>query len=204
MASRAPRRSNRRRRFRHRSTDPSRAGSPSSSRVRRAVELGAPRPGRRPADRRHPRLGRPARPARLGWATARSLADLALLVIRTTPYWGRGLLVNPGARPDAGHLTARVYAEPLPAFAVEVARWFAHRRPGVSGVAAKRVAVPSASSVAGDRTHRVRVGLSLPQAAPATLPGLPLRGAEAPIDRDPSARRLMLATRRIARERGPR
>ena len=69
-----------------------------------------------------------------GWATAvtASLPDLGrrhrvrvvadgetihegpmiLTVASTTPFYGRGLLVNPGARPDAGQLTARVYPGP--------------------------------------------------------------------------------------------
>ncbi|HEX6138916.1 MAG TPA: diacylglycerol kinase family protein [Candidatus Limnocylindria bacterium] len=87
-----------------------------------------------------------------GWATAitRSLPDLVrrtpvlvevdgvvahegpmeMLAIGTTPYYGRGLLVNPGARPDAGRLTARVYRGPLPAFALDAARWLVRRAPG--------------------------------------------------------------------------
>ena len=37
---------------------------------------------------------------------------MILTVASTTPFYGRGLLVNPGARPDAGQLTTRVYAGP--------------------------------------------------------------------------------------------
>jgi diacylglycerol kinase family enzyme len=99
----------------------------------------------------------------IGWAGAitRSLPDLLhraqvsvevdgavihhgpieLLVVSTTPWYGRGLLVNPGASPDRGALTLRVYTGPLPQFAVEVTRWFAHRRPGVPGATAERVVV---------------------------------------------------------------
>jgi len=99
----------------------------------------------------------------VGWAGAvgRSLPDLLqrqavevmadgevihagpmeLLVVSTTPWYGRGLLVNPDARPDRGRLTARVYPGPLPRFALEAARWFAHRRPGVPGVSVDEVVV---------------------------------------------------------------
>ena len=99
----------------------------------------------------------------VGWAGAitRSLPDLLrrqrvtvevdgavvhegpmeLLVVSTTPWYGRGLLVNPGAAPDRGALTLRVYPGPLPQFAVEVTRWFAHRPPGVPSVAAGEVVV---------------------------------------------------------------
>jgi diacylglycerol kinase (ATP) len=86
-----------------------------------------------------------------GWAmaVARSLPDLVrrpnvvveadggvvhdgpmeLLVVGTTPWFGRGLLVNPGARYDAGQLTMRVYTGPLPSFGLEAMRWVARRRP---------------------------------------------------------------------------
>lgn len=96
-----------------------------------------------------------------GWAmaVARSLPDLArrpnvvveadgrvvhegpmeLLVVGTTPWFGRGLLVNPGARVDAGQLTLRVYAGPLPAFALEAMRWVARRRPAAAGIPARSV-----------------------------------------------------------------
>jgi diacylglycerol kinase family enzyme len=66
---------------------------------------------------------------------------MELLVVSTTPWYGRGLLVNPDARPDRGVLTARVYPGPLPRFALEAARWFTHRRPGVPGVPATEVLV---------------------------------------------------------------
>lgn len=54
---------------------------------------------------------------------------MELLVIGTTPFYGRGLQVNPGARPDIGRLTLRVYAGPAPRLALEAVRWVAHRRP---------------------------------------------------------------------------
>jgi diacylglycerol kinase (ATP) len=80
-----------------------------------------------------------------GWAVAASLPDLwrrptvkvtadqrlvyegqmETLVAGTTPFFGRGLLSNPGARPDRGRLTARLYPGPAPAFAMELVRWVA-------------------------------------------------------------------------------
>ena len=48
---------------------------------------------------------------------------IELLVVGTTPFYGRGLTVNPGARPDAGRLALRVYPGPAARFAVEAARW---------------------------------------------------------------------------------
>ncbi len=60
---------------------------------------------------------------------------IELLVVGTTPYYGRGMIVNPGARPDAGRLTLRVYPGPAPLLAVEAARWLLHVRPGAPGVA---------------------------------------------------------------------
>jgi diacylglycerol kinase family enzyme len=54
---------------------------------------------------------------------------MELLVIGTTPFYGRGLLVNPGARPDIGQLTLRVYRGPAASLAVEAVRWAARRRP---------------------------------------------------------------------------
>ena len=54
---------------------------------------------------------------------------MELLVVGTTPFYGRGLHVNPGARPDVGQLTLRVYRGPAPRLALEAVRWAAHRRP---------------------------------------------------------------------------
>lgn len=54
---------------------------------------------------------------------------MELLVVGTTPFYGRGLHVNPGARPDIGQLTLRVYPGPAPRLALEAVRWVAHRRP---------------------------------------------------------------------------
>lgn len=60
-----------------------------------------------------------------------------LAVVGTTPYYGRGMIVNPGARPDAGELTLRVYPGPAPSLALEAARWLAHVRPRAAGVAGR-------------------------------------------------------------------
>jgi diacylglycerol kinase (ATP) len=101
-----------------------------------------------------------------GWAmaVARSLPDLVrrpqvvveadgrvvhdgpmeLLVVGTTPWFGRGLLVNPGARVDAGQLTLRVYAGPLPSFGLEAVRWIARRKPAATGIRARNVALRTA------------------------------------------------------------
>ncbi|MGH2393282.1 MAG: diacylglycerol/lipid kinase family protein, partial [Candidatus Limnocylindria bacterium] len=69
---------------------------------------------------------------------------MELLVVGTTPWFGRGLLVNPGARPDAGRLMLRVYPGPAPRFALEAARWLARRRPSAPGVHASAVELRSA------------------------------------------------------------
>jgi diacylglycerol kinase family enzyme len=68
---------------------------------------------------------------------------MILTVISTTPFYGRGLLINPGARPDAGHLTARVYPGPVARLIPEVARWAAQRAPAARGYVAKVVTVSS-------------------------------------------------------------
>ena len=103
-----------------------------------------------------------------GWATAvtASLPDLGrrrrvrvvadgetihegpmiLTVASTTPFYGRGLLVNPGARPDAGLLTARVYPGPAGRMAAEVGRWASRRPPAARGVAARTLTISSLTS----------------------------------------------------------
>ena len=58
---------------------------------------------------------------------------MELLVVGTTPFFGRGLLVNPGARPDAGRLTVRVYPGPAAGLGIEALRWVARRRPRAAG-----------------------------------------------------------------------
>lgn len=56
-----------------------------------------------------------------GWTVHRG--PIELLVVGTTPFYGRGLKVNPGARPDAGRLSLRVYPGPAPRLALEAGRW---------------------------------------------------------------------------------
>ena len=66
---------------------------------------------------------------------------IGILVISTTPWFGRGLRVNPGARIDAGRLTLRIYPGPLPSFLPETVRWLAKRRPHARAVHAGRIAI---------------------------------------------------------------
>lgn len=73
---------------------------------------------------------------------------MELLVVSTTPWFGRGLLVNPGARVDAGRLTLRVYRGPLPAFALETMRWVARRRPAAPPTHAQAVRLTSLDGAA--------------------------------------------------------
>jgi diacylglycerol kinase family enzyme len=70
---------------------------------------------------------------------------MELLVVGTTPFYGRGLQVNPGARPDIGRLTVRTYPGPAPLLAVEAVRWAAHRRPRAAGHRAASVRLESLS-----------------------------------------------------------
>ncbi|TMB84609.1 MAG: hypothetical protein E6J39_03430 [Chloroflexi bacterium] len=66
---------------------------------------------------------------------------MELLVVGTTPFYGRGMVVNPGARPDAGRLMLRVYEGPAPQLALEAARWLIHVRPRARGIAATQVSI---------------------------------------------------------------
>jgi diacylglycerol kinase (ATP) len=68
---------------------------------------------------------------------------MELVVVGTTPWFGRGLLVNPGARPDAGRLMLRVYPGPAPLLALDAVRWLARRQPTAPGVAASVVELRS-------------------------------------------------------------
>lgn len=68
---------------------------------------------------------------------------LILAVVSVTPFYGRGLLVNPGARPDRGRLTLRAYPGPAPRQAVEVARWISRRVPSAPAVNATEVTLVS-------------------------------------------------------------
>ncbi len=63
------------------------------------------------------------------------------MVAGTTPFYGRGMVVNPGARPDAGQLMLRVYEGPAPRLALEAARWFMHVRPRARGIATRHVTI---------------------------------------------------------------
>lgn len=76
-----------------------------------------------------------------GWVVHRG--PFQLLVAGTTPFYGRGLLVNPGARPDAGRLALRVYPGPIPRLATEAGRWILRQRPDAKRVDATRVEVRS-------------------------------------------------------------
>jgi diacylglycerol kinase family enzyme len=42
---------------------------------------------------------------------------------------------------DAGQLTLRIYAGPLPAFGLEAVRWVARRKPAAPGIRARAVSV---------------------------------------------------------------
>ena len=68
---------------------------------------------------------------------------MELLVVGTTPFYGRGLKVNPGARPDAGVMALRVYQGPAPRLAVEAARWALQVAPKAGRIDARRVDIRS-------------------------------------------------------------
>jgi diacylglycerol kinase family enzyme len=72
-----------------------------------------------------------------GWVVHRG--PMELLVIGTTPFYGRGLKVNPGARPDAGTMALRVYPGPARRLAVEAARWALKVMPAAERIDAQRV-----------------------------------------------------------------
>ena len=72
-----------------------------------------------------------------GWTVHRG--PIELLVIGTTPFYGRGLRVNPGARPDAGRMALRVYPGPAPRLAIEAARWAFKVMPHAERIDARRV-----------------------------------------------------------------
>ena len=74
-----------------------------------------------------------------GWRVHAGPAEL--LVASTTPFYGRGLRVNPGARPDTGRLVLRIYGGPAPRLAAESARWLLRMRPKAAPIVAKRVEV---------------------------------------------------------------
>lgn len=68
---------------------------------------------------------------------------MVLAVVSVTPFYGRGLQVNPGARPDQGRVTLRAYAGPAPRQAAEALRWVARRAPSAAAVHAERVVIAS-------------------------------------------------------------
>ena len=72
-----------------------------------------------------------------GWLVHRGPMELA--VVGTTPFYGRGLRVNPGARPDAGRLSLRVYPGPAPRLAVEAGRRAIGARPHAERVDAGQI-----------------------------------------------------------------
>lgn len=74
-----------------------------------------------------------------GWLVHRGPVELA--VVGTTPFYGRGLRVNPGARPDRGVISLRVYPGPAPMLAVEAARWALRLTPRAGRVDARRVEI---------------------------------------------------------------
>ena len=95
------------------------------------------------------------------WAVARSIPDLwrrpqvevradgrlahrgpmEFMVVGTTPFYGRGLRVNPGARPNVGTMALRVYPGPAPRLAIETARWILNLTPHAERIDARRVEV---------------------------------------------------------------
>lgn len=72
-----------------------------------------------------------------GWTVHRG--PLELLVVGTTPFYGRGLKVNPGARTDAGRLSLRVYPGPAPRLALEAGRWAIGVLPNARRIDAREV-----------------------------------------------------------------
>jgi diacylglycerol kinase family enzyme len=72
-----------------------------------------------------------------GWVVHRG--PIELLIVGTTPFYGRGLTVNPGARPDAGRLSMRVYPGPAPRLALEAGRWAIGVRPHARRIDATEV-----------------------------------------------------------------
>lgn len=72
-----------------------------------------------------------------GWVVHRG--PMELLVVGTTPFYGRGLRVNPGARVDAGRIAMRVYSGPTHRLTVEAMRWAIGARPDAERIDAQRV-----------------------------------------------------------------
>jgi diacylglycerol kinase (ATP) len=80
-----------------------------------------------------------------GWVVHRG--PMELLVVGTTPFYGRGLRVNPGARPDASVLALRIYPGPAPRLAAEAARWAFRVSPDAERIDAQRVEVRALDGV---------------------------------------------------------
>jgi diacylglycerol kinase family enzyme len=76
-----------------------------------------------------------------GWTVHRG--PFTLLVVSTTPFYGRGLRVNPGARLDLGRLSTRVYPGPAPRLALEAGRWATGISPHAARVDAQVVELRS-------------------------------------------------------------
>jgi diacylglycerol kinase family enzyme len=72
-----------------------------------------------------------------GWTVHRGPVEL--VVVGTTPFYGRGLKVNPGARPHGGAMALRVYPGPAPRLAIEAGRWVLGVRPHAERIDAREV-----------------------------------------------------------------
>lgn len=81
-----------------------------------------------------------------GWSVHRGLIELA--IIGTTPYYGRGLRVNPGARSDAGQMSMRIYPGPAPRLAIEAGRWVLGARPRADRIDAREITIRSLDGTA--------------------------------------------------------
>ena len=68
---------------------------------------------------------------------------MILAVVSVTPFYGRGLQVNPGARPDQGRITLRAYQGPAPRQAAEAMRWIVRRLPSAPAVHAGSLVLTS-------------------------------------------------------------
>jgi hypothetical protein len=66
---------------------------------------------------------------------------MEFMVVGTTPFYGRGLRVNPGARPNVGTMALRVYPGPAPRLVIETARWILNLPPHAERIDARRVEV---------------------------------------------------------------
>ena len=72
-----------------------------------------------------------------GWVVHRG--PMELLVVGTTPFYGRGLKVNPGARPDGATMALRVYPGPALHLGLEAGRWALGLKPRAARIDARRV-----------------------------------------------------------------